>query len=356
MENNINVFLFALLREGLWRGDEDLPGAFSTKATARLFILAKQQAVAGIIFESLIRNNIKISKKSVFEAVALVGQIKKQNIVVNYGVCDLYDVFSSSDVKYVVVKGQTAASYYPDQLLRQSGDIDYFCDNYNFPLSQKAINQVWGVDGERNCSEKHVHFDRNGVMYEGHFELLDLYNKRKEDYWKRLLTEDSGTTVTIDGRQIKTLSPTLHVLYIFLHLYHHLMSLGVGLRQFCDMAVMLHYAKEEIDMSALRRNLHELGMEKAWKACGSILVDNLGLQEDELGFSLAKRDRRYGKKIMNVVLYRGNMGHYNKHNGFSGWKHKVEAMCIKVSHFIKFMPLAPTYSFGWLGHEMKRNL
>lgn len=62
------------------------------------------------------------------------------------------------------------------------------------------------------------------------------------------------------------------------------MKVGVGLRQFCDMAVMLHYAKGDIDMCALRADLQTLGMEKAWRACGSILVDYLALPEEELGY------------------------------------------------------------------------
>ena len=351
--NSMKTFL-ALLRDSLWQSEENLPSELSKWDATGLFSLAKQQTVYGLVIDSLIRHNVHIPQKMVFAAIGALEQIKRQNIIINDGVCKLHGLLTDNGVDYVIVKGQAVASYYPQPLIRQSGDIDYYCDDANFPKSQEIIKRQWVIDADENHSDYHVHFNHEGVIYEGHFSLVCLYSKRKEDYWKKSLAEDCGATVTIDGRHIKTLSPTLHVLYIFLHLYHHLMSLGIGLRQFCDMAVMLHYAKAEIDMSALRRHLHELGMEKAWKACGSILVDDLGLQEDELGYSLAKRDRRYGKKIMNVVLYRGNMGHYNKHNGFRGWKHKVEAMCIKISHFVKFMPLAPTYSFGWLWHEMKR--
>lgn len=353
--NSMKTFL-ALLRDSLWQSEENLPSELSRWDATGLFSLAKQQTVYGLVIDSLIRHNVHIPQKMVFAAIGALEQIKRQSIIINDGVSKLHGLLTDNGADYVIVKGQAVASYYPQPLIRQSGDIDYYCDDANFPKSQEVIKRLWVIDVDENHSDYHVHFNHEGVIYEGHFSLVCLYSKRKENYWKRLLAEDSGATVTIDGRQIKTLSPTLHVLYIFLHLYHHLMSLGIGLRQFCDMAVMLHYAKEEIDMSALRRHLHELGMEKAWKACGSILVDDLGLQEDELGYSLAKRDRRYGKKIMNVVLYRGNMGHYNKHNGFSGWKHKVEAMCIKISHFVKFMPLAPTYSYGWLWHEVRRNL
>lgn len=71
---------------------------------------------------------------------------------------------------------------------------------------------------------------------------------------------------------------------------------------------------------------------------------------------LKKRDHRYGQKILNVVLFRGNMGHYNKLSGFKGWRHKVEASGIKFAHFVKFVALAPGYSCGWLSHEIKRSV
>ena len=84
------------------------------------------------------------------------------------------------------------------------------------------------------------------------------------------------------------------------------------------------------------------------------LVDQLGITEKELGYALTDTDRKYGKRILGVVMYRGNMGHYNKRTGFIGWKHKVESMGIKLAHFAKFAPLAPKYSCGWLMNEMKK--
>ncbi|MBR4758200.1 MAG: hypothetical protein IK084_05260, partial [Bacteroidaceae bacterium] len=77
---------------------------------------------------------------------------------------------------------------------------------------------------------------------------------------------------------------------------------------------------------------------------------------NEIGYTLSSRDRKYGERILNVVLYRGNMGHYNKQNGFSGWRHKFESLGIKTSHFVKFMPLAPAYSCRWLWHKITRQV
>lgn len=346
--------IFTLLREALWRNNETVPSYLTTKKTEKLFSLAEQQAVLGLVVDSIIRHYVKMPQQWVFEAVGILEQIKQQSIVVNEGAVKLYKLMSDNGIDYVIVKGQVVASKYPDPLLRQSGDVDYYCDSKNFPLSQDAVKKYWGIEAEREESDLHVHFDYQDVTYEGHFSLTSLYSKKREEYWKQVLENDERDVVTIDGHDIKTLSATTHTLYVFIHLYSHLLALGVGLRQFCDMAVMLHYCKEQIDLETLRMHLKTLGLERAYKACGCILIDCLGLPKEDLGYTLSDADRKYGERILDVVMYRGNMGHYNKQSGFSGWKHKVEALGIKLSHFVKFMPLAPEYSRGWLWHEIAR--
>ena len=158
----------------------------------------------------------------------------------------------------------------------------------------------------------------------------------------------------VDGMSVKTLSPTMHTLFVFIHLFHHLLELGIGLRQFCDWAVMLHTYHDEIDQKGLQEYLRALGLERAYRACGSILVDCLGLPAEEFTYKLTDHDRRYVARIMDVIFYRGNMGRYNKRNGFSGWRHNIEATGIKVSHFVKFVALAPNYCCRWIGYEMMK--
>lgn len=355
MNKNTNIF-FSFICDALWQKNESLPSDLTEAEAADVFVLAEQQTVSGLLSESLIRNNVRIPKRYIAKTLGIQQMIMQNSDVVNKGVILLNQLFKELDVRYVVVKGQVVATYYPMPLLRQAGDIDYYCNSLNFDKSIKVIKDVWGIEAEKENSHYHVHYKYNGVIYEGHFKLALLYNKRKDLYWQQVLDHDQGNTVDIDGTKISTLSPTLHVFYVFIHLYNHLIALGVGLRQFCDMAVMLHYGKDEVNMSELRKHLHELGLEKAYRACGSILVDYLHLPEEDLGYALNDSDREYGKKILGVVFYRGNMGHYNKRGGFRGWTHKLEAIFIKISHFIKFMPLAPGFSCDWLWYEARRNI
>lgn len=351
-----DTLFFALLRDALWHTGQDIPTSLSDKEGEGVLSLAKQQTLPGLIIDALFRHNVKISQPLVFESIGLLERIKQNNRLVNGGIARLNGLLAEQGVSYIIVKGQVVATYYPDPLLRQAGDIDFYCDEHYFAKARKLINEEWGINASAGGSDKHIEFSYKDVIYEGHFSLISLYSKRNNCYWQKILNEDKGMVVNIDGIDVKTLSPTLHALYIFLHLYHHLMELGVGLRQFCDWAMLLHACQKDIDQKQLRNHLQVLGMEKAYRACGSILVDYMGLPEKEFGYQLTYNDRKYGKKILDVVFYRGNMGHYNKRNGFSGWKHKIEAIGIKTSHFFKFMSLAPSYSCHWLWHEFRRKV
>lgn len=126
---------FVLLRNTLWEDRKQIPAELSEAECLRLFAMAGKQAVAGLVFNALTDNNVKMPSQKVFEAIGLLEQIKQQNIKVSQGVCRLNELFTKTNVAYVVVKGQAVASYYPEQLLRQSGVIDYYCNNDNFESS-----------------------------------------------------------------------------------------------------------------------------------------------------------------------------------------------------------------------------
>lgn len=356
--NSNQEVLSSLLRDGLWT---ELVKRFSFDKPVdweEVYRLASEQSVVGLALTGIdsLPGDQRPPKIMLLQWIGEVQMMEQQSKEINDGLKRLVALFDKHGVEYAVVKGQSVAAHYPQPLHRQAGDIDYYCNSENFPKSQVVLKQEWGITPEVGTSEHHVSFDYMDVTYEGHFALTSLYGKEREAYWNRILNEDSGDIVVVDGVKVKTLSPTLHVLYVFLHLYLHLMELGVGLRQFCDLAVMLHYCKDKVDLPLLKKHLQALGMEKAFRACGTILVDYLGLQQEDMGFESTSKDRKYATRILRVVFYRGNMGHYNKKNGFRGWKHYLESTAIKVSHFLKFMPLAPGYSCGWLTHELSRKV
>lgn len=341
-----------ILKYGLWRKhiSSDIP----VEVANTLMQDADRQTVAGIAFDALSEASVRLEHTDVMKYFAMTQQIIQQNAKVNGQVKALAQLFDREGVDYCIVKGQVAAQCYPKPELRQPGDIDFFCDADNYQNAIEALKKGWGTEIDNSSSDHHVEFKHEGVLFELHFVLLNLYSDKRNDYWKKIIGQSAFHVIEIEGVPVRTLSPTLHSLYVFLHLYHHLMELGVGLRQFCDWAMILHHDYQEISHDELRRHLHELGMERAYRACGCILVDRLGLPANEFSYELDERDHRYAEKILDVVLYRGNMGKYNKSSNFHGWRHNIESTGIKLSHYMKFKSLAPEYSWDWLIYELKR--
>lgn len=324
-----------------------------------LFSTVNKQSITGIVIPAL----DKISKNGhglpldiLYEWIGYTEQVRQQNLLVNIQLSELASLLNEQGIHYVVVKGQIIASYYETPELRISGDIDFYCPTDDIKKTSKAISETWKLEIEDNGNDNHYHFEREGITFEMHFCLFKFYNKMKNKYWSKILHQAMKDSVIVNGVNVSTLTPTIHSFYIFLHLYFHLIELGIGLRQFCDWAMILHARKDEIDHEAIKRHLQAFGMEKAYKACGAILVRDLGLPSDEFTYKLMDKDMRYADRILNVVFYRGNMGHYNKKGGFHGWRHKLESSVIKLSHFVKFYPLAPTFMRDWAWDVVKSRL
>ena len=347
IRNQDVCLLFSLLREAIWREGKIILKDLSAEQVRTLLALAEKQAVLGLLIDALIRNNVRMAQKEVFKALGVLEQIKRGNYNVNEGVVKLHQIMEEYGVDYAVIKGQVVASYYPDALIRQSGDIDYYSNPVYYDRSMQAVKENWGIQPEVHGSEKHADYDFEGNRYEAHFLLTDLHSRQRNKYLQRLIDDDKRGAIDINGTRVRTFSSTLHSLYLFLHLYYHLLELGVGLRQFSDWAMILHTCKDEIDHEAIKKHLKVFGMEKAYRACGTILVRDLGLSANEFTYELTDYDMRYADKILDVVFYRGNMGHYNKRSGFHGWRHKMESASIKFSHFVKFYPLAPSFMRDW---------
>ena len=351
----IELFLM-LVRYALWQSEEGLPGELSANMSANILRGAREQGVMGLVCDALIRNKIKMPEEQYLECMVLTRKVKQGNEKVNEGLQRLTALFTERGISYVVVKGQAVGAYYPNPTLRQAGDIDYYCDARNFTKAQQAVREAWGIEADANGSLCHIHYDYKEVTYEGHFALTTFYSKKMDGYWQRLVDEDEKVTLCCEGGAVWTLSATMHILYVFVHLYSHLIGLGVGFRQFCDLAVMLHACREKTDHERLHGILRTLGMERAFRAVGCILTESLGMPQQDLGYALTEKDRRYARRIMDIVKYRGNMGHYNKKSGFSGWRHNMESAGIKMTHFMKLWPLAPAFSCRWIAYEMTKKI
>lgn len=331
--------LIDALRCALWK--KPYKESISANAFTKTLALAKDQTVVGLVFNVL--KDVKIegtlNKSLVFKTIGLTEQIKHQNAIINKELCDFAQRSQQAGLKYLVVKGQTLGCLYANPELRSSGDIDFLVPDISSYLSEVFPD----VQFPATMKEKELGFEYNHVTYELHTRLIDFGCKKHQKVWETLIAEEWGKNyfVEIDGVKVRTLSPTINAVYLFLHLYFHLIREGVSLRQFCDWAIMLHHYKDEIDRNALKEILHQLDMIRGYKAFGTILVDELGLPEEEFPLSLTDGDRRMKDKILEDIFQGGNFGKHN-HKAKSALGFKFETFRMAVNNSIRYYNLAPS--------------
>ena len=117
--------LFSILRCSLWCKNYD--GNLSADVLCNILKLAKEQTVLGLVFDTLndIEVNGLVDKMPIYDAIGKTEQIKQQNRQTNHELVAFADKCDNCGQNYIVVKGQTIASIYPNPALRQPGDIDF---------------------------------------------------------------------------------------------------------------------------------------------------------------------------------------------------------------------------------------
>lgn len=344
--------LFRLLCNALW--DERYCEAISEKEFLGVLSIAEHQTIFGLVFDALKEAQVADmeDKMPIYEAIGTLEQIKQQNKLCNKELVDFVRLCDENGLGYIVVKGQTIESLYPNRGLRQSGDTDFLIKKQQYALFGKALE----IELPEKLSEKEFGFERKGLQYELHTDLIEFATKRHQEVWDELIAKEWGQEyyVEIEGVKVRTLSPTLNAAYIFIHLFFHFIREGVSLRQLCDWAMVLHHYKDEINRDELLQILNDLDLCEAYCAFGTILVDKLGLPVSELPVPINDEARKWQEKILNDIFRGGNFGK-NNHKARFSWKYKVETFNVALRNSFKYYCLCPSEVGGMIPRLVKGN-
>ena len=339
MNKSVNETFFSLLRSGLWDCVFDVPAEVDWE---EVFKIAKKQTLTGIIADSFFKQGLSLGEEKDMKLLSTLTRIKRKNLQLNKELIDFTSFLEEHHIKYAVVKGQVVGSFYPNPSLRQAGDIDFFCvkDDYDRLLS--LLEEFYHINTKKSTTI-HIEFKLNDIQFEMHSNLMEFACKAHQTYWNQRLDEEMEhpAHVIINDNRVATLPPTINVLYVFCHLFHHLITSGIGIRQLNDLAILMDKLHDEIDFSQLKIDLMNLGLWKMFKAVGYILVHCIGLQPEKLGFDLDEKDCRWGEKILQNIFDMENFGHTERKVQKKGLLHSLETGWIATKQGCKFVPLAP---------------
>ena len=336
--------LFQILRNAFFQEPLQM-SALSHPDFISLMELASKQTVEGLLAEVLMRENVQLDRGDAIYLFSRARMIESLNGQVTHGLLRLQDLLNAQDIRCLIFKGQTLAQLYPHPLTRTPGDIDFYCEKKDFQNAVKLIEDSWSLKINVGESAKHREFVYQDVHYELHFNILKFNNNRIQRYWDHLLNTEKNDIITIEQADVRVLNPTLNTLYTFLHLYDHLVELGVGLRQICDWCRCLHNTSKEMDLIKLEWNLNRFDLLSAWKVFGCASVLYLGLHKEGMPFYEEKYEDK-AESVMKIIMKEGNFGINSNRskrpkNYLLG---KITGMKNNIKSSIKMFPLFPKES------------
>lgn len=301
----------ALLRAMIW--DEELSIDPSVLLEAQLWQEADRQKMAHMLAVWAINRGLPVADAAVKKrhVFANLQRRERQNCLLT----DLVTLLRSNDIEPVLLKGYSSALLYPNPDMRDYCDVDLYIGEQNYDRMIPVIRAAY--PSAHWFSEEHagLHFtmvldERLDLIAEMHRVAMELTPMIHADSAFQLFTRQEMNrtrSIGLKGVSVSVPSLTFDALYVFLHLWHHFASCGVGLRQLADWMLALHAARREEQLAAtLEPLLRQMHMLDIWQAFGWVLVNRLGLPENE--FPLYKKVARQGEQLYRQLLLDGHCG------------------------------------------------
>lgn len=307
---------FALVRASLWQVPADYAVFKNCQVDwGAIGELSRQQTVVSLVFNGAMSlpQELYPPKEWLYMAYSGYERNRRIHFLLDKCVAEATKKLKESGIGSVLLKGQAYARYYPEAQLRQCGDIDLYVGDSNY-LSAYNLSREFGWEEKEKfgVDGKHHICSFGNVTVELHRVAGQMWNKsddRKFQDWSRRQLSSGLRNISIGGEEIQIPGPVFDVIFVFIHLYNHFLFRGIGLRQICDWALILHANCRDIDCVELEKLLKDFRLFDAWKSFTPIAVERLGLPEEECPFYSSE----YGKKserILSFILKDGNFGRY----------------------------------------------
>jgi len=346
-----------LLRAALWEREVDISvfiGEWKWKVLLNAF---RKHDLLGVVANVIILlpEKVKPSMQEMALVYNYLGSLIQSHRQLNRRLDDIMPRLKAVGCQPALLKGQGLSVLYPKTCVRACGDLDIYVGEDKLKDAIKVVNSMATPEelahAKEHDTERHYQIVIDGIIYEIHPTVGEAGNGRYEkefesvakQYLDTLKYEVVSLPVSAEEKvDIEVLALEFNVWYVFNHLVDHLCDSGVGYRQFCDWMMVVrkfgifrnsgslefwNSGSLEFGNSGIReggnsgvrelggaenpeirksrdpeihlsQTLRKVGLLRAWKILGGILVYQLGLPKEE--FPLF--DERLAKKSQGFIV------------------------------------------------------
>ena len=331
------------------------------KEWAGLFKIAEKQGVVGILYTGLERLDKGQGPKGevLMRWIAQAQTIRNRNVQLFRLSADIVERFGKDGFRCCILKGQGLALLYPNPYMRTPGDIDIWVSGGRRKVMQYVEKRCPG----QTMRYHHVDFPvMKEVPVEVHFTPSymnsPMANAKMQKWFERLADlQYSNRTELPDGLgEIAVPTLSVNLVYLLSHLYRHVFSEGIGVRQLLDYYYVLTQEDSQENRIVAARSIERLGMKRFARAVMYIMVELFGMDRRYLLF---EPDEREGKFLLEEVLIGGNFGQYDMRLGDKAHEtvgRRWLRMSVRNMRFVKHYPsealcepLFRTWFWMWKG-------
>lgn len=346
LQSSLYQKFITLLRNALKISDE-LPAEISADEWTEIYKFAQKQALLGVVFEGV----RKLQGKSappfalLMQWTATAEKIRTMNKSF-YAECQrLTKFFEDNGRKTAILKGQANSLLYPDQFIRQPGDIDIYVEGGKESVIEllKSMNLLSKEEEELMCYH-HVHLEPqdSDIVVEVHFRPSSgfynpICNKRLQKF---LLEEVKASQLNELGFCVQTMKFALAMQLA--HVQRHFIEEGIGLRQITDYCLLLKNSTPD-DRAAISAKLGDYGVKRFAAALMYVLKSIYNLDESLM---LCPPDEKRGEILLAAIIDGGNFGWFRANRKKGDFARPME----RKIHTLKLSTLYPREIF-WFGLE-----
>lgn len=329
----------------------------------QLYYIAEMQSLGSLLLSGMEKTLSSSSDKPSFfyEWIAIRLNTEAQNALQNKRAKELFELLKRNGFKGCVLKGQGTALYYDSPEIRPCGDIDMWVamdgvsstDEVRDAFLKFAKLKCYHI-GHVDVKHSDIEFF-NDVPVEIHFLPSWMYNPSTNNILQNFFEVQSerqfGNFDADAGFTHTTVE--FDLVFSIVHIYRHIFSEGIGLRQLMDYYYILMHSSEEQRKEAFVV-LKSLKMAKFIGGIMWILHVCFGMKDDYLLYSV---NDKHGKFLLHEILTGGNFGQYDNRRiersnkgefkyGFIQFKKNLRFASYYPSEVL-WSPLWKTWHYYW---------
>lgn len=265
----------------------------------------KQQAVICLPYKAIKKSGCLDNTEAAtyqrlcFQNVARNMQLlnEQQNVV---------DLFERHTIPFVILKGASAAIYYPHPEYRTMGDIDIIVKPEDFERAVKLLDINYQCNQTLEDNPRHIGFTgKTGIEIEVHkyFSFGKKTQKKEQLDYLIYAGIDQREWKEIAGHRFLCLPPIENGLVLLNHIYQHLQGSGVGCRQIIDFRQFVEAEKDNLEV--FLDTAKTVGLSGLAEALILIYQRYMGLN---INIKLSPISDDVILELMNAFIHSGNFG------------------------------------------------